>query len=109
MCVNLTPSCDPPDSTALFILFPSVVMAYGMMQASRILHSDILARLFHNPLSFFDTTPLGRIVNRFSKDVDMIDNTLPFNIRSWINCLFSVGGSGAAGGWRDYLEFCRAA
>ena len=73
-------------------------MAYGMMQASRILHSDILARLFHNPLSFFDTTPLGRIVNRFSKDVDMIDNTLPFNIRSWINCLFSVGGAGAAVG-----------
>ena len=94
--------------TALFILFPSICMAYGMMQASRILHRDILSRLFHNPLSFFDTTPLGRIVNRFSKDIDMIDNTLPFNIRSWINCLFSVGGrragvlSGAgvpSGGW----------
>ena len=72
-------------------------MAYGMMQASQLLHGDILGRLFHNPLSYFDTTPLGRIVNRFSKDVDMIDNTLPFNIRSWINCLFSVGG-GSCGG-----------
>ncbi|XP_043211792.1 ATP-binding cassette sub-family C member 3-like isoform X6 [Amphibalanus amphitrite] len=78
---------------ALFVLFPSIVMAYGMMRASQLLHSHILSRLFHNPLSFFDTTPLGRIVNRFSKDVDMMDNTLPFNIRSWINCLFSVLGT----------------
>ncbi|KAF0310803.1 Multidrug resistance-associated protein 1 [Amphibalanus amphitrite] len=77
----------------LFVLFPSIVMAYGMMRASQLLHSHILSRLFHNPLSFFDTTPLGRIVNRFSKDVDMMDNTLPFNIRSWINCLFSVLGT----------------
>lgn len=73
------------------ILFPSLIMAFGMMRASRKLHAYILARLYHNPLSFFDTTPLGRIVNRFSKDIDMIDNTLPFNIRSFITCFFAVG------------------
>ena len=35
----------------------------------------------HSPMSFFDTTPLGRIVNRLSKDINIIDQMLPFELR----------------------------
>lgn len=33
---------------------------------------------------FFDTTPLGRITNRFSRDVDVMDNELPDAIRMYL-------------------------
>lgn len=45
----------------------SITMAYGMVFASRKLHEGILRNIMHLPMSFFDTTPLGRIVNRFGK------------------------------------------
>jgi len=52
-------------------------IAFGSMVASRSLHSGLLSCVMRCPMSFFDTTPLGRIVNRFSKDTDIVDTNIP--------------------------------
>jgi ABC-type multidrug transport system fused ATPase/permease subunit len=72
------------------VLISSLYLALGTLLAANYLHSQMLSHVLANPLSFFDTTPTGRILNRFSKDIDTLDNTIPHNIRAWLTCLFSV-------------------
>ncbi|CUA69652.1 ABC transporter C family member 12 [Rhizoctonia solani] len=52
------------------------VFALVSFYASVSLHRGAMKRLMHAPMAFFDTTPLGRIMNRLTKDIDTIDNTL---------------------------------
>ncbi|XP_067949296.1 multidrug resistance-associated protein 1-like [Watersipora subatra] len=50
--------------------------------ASKNLHELLLSRIMKAPMIFFDTKPLGQILNRFSKDVDAIDNILGITVLS---------------------------
>ena len=75
---------------ALFVLLYAIVTAYSMVYAARELHLAMLTNIFRSPMEFFDTTPIGRILNRFSRDVETIDNLLPQLFRSWFNTMFTV-------------------
>uniref|UniRef100_A0A2C9KCN4 ABC transporter domain-containing protein n=1 Tax=Biomphalaria glabrata TaxID=6526 RepID=A0A2C9KCN4_BIOGL len=75
---------------ALFVLIYACVGALRMVTAASTMHSAMLDRVLKAPMSFFDTTPVGRIVNRFSRDVETLDNQLPQIIFMWIMCVFSV-------------------
>ena len=69
---------------AVFIMINSLIFSLATLKGSKILHKNMLRRIMMSPMAFFDTTPLGRIINRFSKDVDVCDNTLPMTMRSWL-------------------------
>lgn len=40
------------------------------VKAASVLHDKLFRRLLLSPMHFFDTTPLGRILTRFSRDMD---------------------------------------
>ncbi|XP_035826216.1 multidrug resistance-associated protein 1 [Aplysia californica] len=60
-----------------------------MVMAGRNLHSEMTSRLFRAPMAFFDTTPIGRILNRCSRDIEIVDNFLPIICRDFLGT-FSI-------------------
>lgn len=67
------------------------VPEYGMnVIAASTLHALLLSGVMHLPMMFFDTTPIGRILSRFSKDVEVLDDELPMNISFGLYLLFEV-------------------
>uniref|UniRef100_A0A8B9BL76 ATP binding cassette subfamily C member 2 n=1 Tax=Anser brachyrhynchus TaxID=132585 RepID=A0A8B9BL76_9AVES len=77
-------------SQAIFLLFATILCAHGAVQASRIMHQRLLSNILRVPMSFFDTTPTGRIVNRFAKDIFTVDETIPMSFRSWLSCFMAI-------------------
>ena len=67
-----------------------ILLAFGGVRASRNLHHKALSKILTAPTSFFDATPIGRIINRFSKDQDSIDNTMMESFRMFVVTLFNT-------------------
>ena len=73
-----------------FVIFGWLSIIYGTLNASRTLHQKLLSSIVRAPMHFFDTTPLGRIMNRFSKDIDVLDNYIQFILRLVLNNTLQV-------------------
>lgn len=64
-------------SSLVLTILRSVQLAMRALAASKRLHNKLLNRILYAKLYFFDINPKGRILNRFSKDVDAMDMALP--------------------------------
>ncbi|XP_044790823.2 ATP-binding cassette sub-family C member 2 isoform X1 [Bubalus kerabau] len=73
-----------------FVFIANICSVYGCNHASNILHKQLLNNILRAPMSFFDTTPIGRIVNRFAGDISTVDDTLPMSLRSWVLCFLGI-------------------
>ncbi len=67
-----------------------MLIYFASYAASITLHTSILFGVLRAPMAFFDTTPIGRIINRFAKDVDSIDSSLPSSFSSAFGTLAGV-------------------
>lgn len=74
----------------IFVYINSLMRLLGAVTASQVLHLGILSNVIQSPMSFFDTTPSGRIVNRFSKDLDTLDTVIPMIVGMFLNCFFQT-------------------
>ncbi|ONK69820.1 uncharacterized protein A4U43_C05F27080 [Asparagus officinalis] len=77
-------------STAIFLLSRSLFIVVLGLQSSKSLFSDLLNSLFRAPMSFFDSTPLGRILSRVSSDLSIVDLDVPFSLIFSISATLNV-------------------
>ncbi|GMI99648.1 multidrug resistance-associated protein 14, ATP-binding cassette C10 [Hibiscus trionum] len=66
-------------STLLLLCRSLSVVTLGI-RSSKSLFSQLLDSLFHAPMSFYDSTPLGRILSRVSVDLSIVDLDVPFSL-----------------------------
>lgn len=77
---------------ALLLFAFSLLLSVLGTNASKSMFGQAMTRVLRAPISFFDITPLGRIINRFSRDVDVLDNNLSDAIRMY---LVTIGSASA--------------
>ncbi|CAN8001213.1 unnamed protein product [Ixodes hexagonus] len=74
--------------TGLFAFLATCALFIGAIRAARNLHENMVRCMFGAPVSFFDCTPLGRILNRIGKDIDQLDIQLPLTANIFIEMAF---------------------
>uniref|UniRef100_A0A8C2ZIU4 ATP-binding cassette, sub-family C (CFTR/MRP), member 9 n=1 Tax=Cyclopterus lumpus TaxID=8103 RepID=A0A8C2ZIU4_CYCLU len=98
------PSHDSPYLTVFIVLcaagitlclITSLTVEFLGLSAATNLHHNLLNKIIHAPIRFFDITPLGQILNRFSADTNIIDQHIPPTLesltRSTLLCLSAIG------------------
>lgn len=77
----------------IFVTIRAVFIATARLRASALLHNWLLDNVLRAPSSFFDATPVGRVLNRFSADLSKVDNELGASLSQALGTAFNVGGS----------------
>ncbi|KAI9805212.1 MAG: hypothetical protein M1825_001048 [Sarcosagium campestre] len=70
--------------------FREIILFIGSLTASRDIHQRLLQSVTRAKLKFFDSTPLGQMINRFSKDIEAVDQEVATIALGTMHCLASV-------------------
>jgi ATP-binding cassette subfamily C (CFTR/MRP) protein 4 len=80
-------------AVVVLALFRAMISFYLTIIASQKLHDEMTKAVLRAKIAFFDTNPLGRILNRFSADVGSNDDMLPQTLFDFLVILFMVVGT----------------
>ncbi|XP_069001598.1 ATP-binding cassette sub-family C member 4-like [Embiotoca jacksoni] len=64
-------------AAVVFSYVRSLVIFHGLVRSAQTLHNGMFDAVIRTPVAFFDVNPIGRILNRFSKDTNQMDSVLP--------------------------------
>ncbi|KAL5540879.1 hypothetical protein UlMin_043271 [Ulmus minor] len=74
-------------ASTVVLFFRSLSTVFLGLESSKSIFSKLLNSLFRAPMSFYDSTPLGRILSRVSSDLSIVDIDVPFSL------IFAIGAS----------------
>uniref|UniRef100_A0A8C4Z9S7 Uncharacterized protein n=1 Tax=Gadus morhua TaxID=8049 RepID=A0A8C4Z9S7_GADMO len=65
-------------ATLIFGLVRAMLFIYVLVKSTETLHKRMFNAILRTPVHFFDVNPIGRVLNRFSKDIGEVDLVLPW-------------------------------
>ncbi|XP_069614144.1 ATP-binding cassette sub-family C member 4 isoform X2 [Ranitomeya imitator] len=79
-------------ATIVFGFLRSLLVFEVLVSAAQALHNQMFQSLLRAPVLFFDRNPIGRILNRFSKDIGHLDDLLPFTFLDFMQVFLQILG-----------------
>nr|QNH67942.1 ATP-binding cassette transporter subfamily C member 1 X3 [Brachionus plicatilis] len=74
----------------IFAFTAEMISVIMIMNSSRNFHQNMLQSIIHSTMQFFESTPIGRILNRFSKDVINLEYIIPVSFKDLVYCIFDL-------------------
>lgn len=102
--------CSDSLQTGVSSVCNGLLVQLGCVYAAKRLHTFLLVGVLHAPLSYFDQTPTGRILQRFNSDTEVVDNEFAMLIEDLLYCALEVISQTSilTVNIRYNFEFCRA-
>ncbi|XP_056606564.1 multidrug resistance-associated protein 4 [Triplophysa dalaica] len=79
-------------ATVIFGFMRSLIMFKALVSSAQTLHTRMFNCILRTPVRFFDINPIGRILNRFSKDIGQLDSQLPWTSVDFIQVFLQIIG-----------------
>ncbi|XP_045910385.1 ATP-binding cassette sub-family C member 4-like isoform X2 [Micropterus dolomieu] len=79
-------------TSVVFGFLRSLVFFNVLVSSAQTLHNSMFNAILRTPVHFFDISPIGRILNRFSKDIGYLDSLLPWTFVDFIQVFLQVTG-----------------
>ncbi|NXL82491.1 MRP4 protein, partial [Leptocoma aspasia] len=79
-------------ATILFGIIRSLLVFQVLVNSGQNLHNKMFQSILKAPVLFFDRNPIGKILNRFSKDIGHLDDLLPLTFLDFVQTLLQIFG-----------------
>uniref|UniRef100_A0A4W6FYM0 Multidrug resistance-associated protein 4 n=1 Tax=Lates calcarifer TaxID=8187 RepID=A0A4W6FYM0_LATCA len=79
-------------TSVVFGFLRSLLFFNILVSSAQTLHNSMFNAILRTPVHFFDINPIGRILNRFSKDIGYLDSLLPWTFVDFIQVFLQVIG-----------------
>uniref|UniRef100_A0A8D0ARP1 Multidrug resistance-associated protein 4-like n=1 Tax=Sander lucioperca TaxID=283035 RepID=A0A8D0ARP1_SANLU len=76
-----------------FGFFRNIVLFHVLVRSAQTLHNRMFNSILKTPVHFFDVNPIGRVLNRFSKDIGQLDSMLPWTFADFIQVFLQIVGT----------------
>lgn len=80
-------------TSAVFMILRAIAMGVINQLVCVNIFKKVIWNILRRPMSFFDTTPSGVIINRCSGDLDQLDFNVPFMLAFFLNAIFIYSGA----------------